>query len=85
MLLWEYTEHITVRLEIPSNGIFPGCTVVCQWLVAPLFSFPSIQSYAKGLSQYYDSIITILEDYADFRNHTSLLSLSRRNLCRALD
>lgn len=49
--------------------------VVCQWLVVPLFSFPSIQSYAKGLLQYYDSIITILGEYADFQKHTPLYYL----------
>lgn len=51
---------------------------------APLLSFPSIQSYAKGLLQYYDSIITISGEYADFSKHTSLSS-RRENTCWALE
>ncbi len=91
MLPWEYTERITVDLGKPIlwhySRMFLILLVVCRWPVAPLLSFPSIQSHAKGLLQYYDSIITLLEEYADFQKHTSLLSLSsqRENTCWALD
>lgn len=64
--------------ENPFYAIFPGCSrwwsVDGRWRRSSLP--PSTQSYAKGLLQYYDSIITISGEYADFQKHTSLLSLS---------
>lgn len=87
----EYTVWIILDLGLDNSKQFPGRSLLwfhtCWWLVAPLFSLSSIESYAKGLLQFYYSIIPILfgRNNIDFWSTSISPSSWREYTCLVLD